>query len=272
MPELPEVEHVVRGIRPDVCGHTIQSTEVRWAREIATHSPELFNAQIRGQLISDVTRRGKYIIFHLTHDFMLIHLKMTGRLYVSPSQDFSGDADRWIRVSFQLENQHELRFADTRKFGRVYLTPLLETVLGKLGPEPLEDRFTSADFASRLETRRGRIKPLLLDQTVLAGVGNIYADEALWVARIDPRREASTLKQDELSKLYHAVRQVLQQGIDNGGSTIDTYRKPDGSKGENQERFNVYDRTDQPCPECLTPITKIWLAQRGTHYCPQCQL
>jgi formamidopyrimidine-DNA glycosylase len=244
---------------------------VFWARELATHSPELFEAQIKGQTISEITRRGKYIVFHLTHDFMLIHLKMTGRLYVSPAEDFSGDADRWLRVSFRLENQHELRFADTRKFGRVYLTPSLAEVIGKLGPEPLDDAFTLNDFTSRLAKRHGRIKPILLDQTLLAGVGNIYADEALWVARIDPRREVSTLNQDELSMIYHAVRQVLQQGIDNGGSTIDTYRKPDGSKGENQERFNVYDRMDQPCPECLTPITKIWLAQRGTHYCPVCQ-
>ena len=203
---------------------------------------------------------------------MLIHLKMTGRLYVSPTHDFSGEADRWIRVLFRLENQHDLRFADARKFGRVYLTPSLESVVGKLGPEPLEDDFTPAVFAARLAGRHGRIKALLLDQTMLAGVGNIYADESLWWAKIDPRREASTLNQEDVSRLYDAVRHILQQGIDNGGSTIDMYRKPDGSKGENQETFKVYGQTDQPCPECLTPIEKIWLAQRGTHYCPRCQL
>jgi formamidopyrimidine-DNA glycosylase len=206
----------------------------------------------------------------MSHDYLLIHLKMTGRLYVS-KRDEETEADRYLRVNMYLDDQRELRFSDMRKFGRVYLVANLEPVFGHLGPEPLSDEFTQEIFEERLNGRSGLIKPLLLNQTFVAGIGNIYADEALWHARIAPRRKADTLEADEIERLYHSIRRALQDGLDAEGSTISWYRKPDGTTGEYQKQFRAYDREGEPCPRCGTPIVKIRLGQRGTHYCPNCQ-
>lgn len=270
MPELPEVETVVRGLREDVVGRTITGMQVNWTRELAVLGPVEFADRVIGQRIEGLHRRGKYIVFELTHDVMLIHLKMSGRLYVADDRQVT-DNDRWTRVAFQLDNGRELRFSDARKFGRVYLAANEADVTGKLGPEPLSDDFNLDLFASLIGARRGVIKSLLLNQSFLAGVGNIYADEALWLARIDPRRNVDTLKTDEIERLYQAIRDVLAEGIEYQGTTLNWYRKPDGTVGGYQTRFKVYDREDQPCSECGTPIQKIWLGQRGTHFCPVCQ-
>lgn len=270
MPELPEVETVVRGLRPDVIGRTVTGIVVDWPREIHLLSVAELADRLSGQRIERLRRRGKYIIFDLTHDTLLIHLKMSGRLYVSDANAQQED-DRWMRVMFQLDNGQELRFSDARKFGRVYLVPSAEEVIGKLGPEPLEDDFTLESFKERITGRQTTIKPLLLNQEFIAGVGNIYADEALWRARIDPRRKANTLSDEEIARLYEAIRDSLQAGIDHQGTSFSWYRKPDGTKGSYQHHFIVYGRENKPCPECGTPISKVWLGQRGTHFCPSCQ-
>jgi formamidopyrimidine-DNA glycosylase len=270
MPELPEVETVVRGLRGDVVGKTFTDAVVQWPRELDRHSPEAFTDRLRGQRVEALRRRGKYIIFDLTHDAMLVHLKMSGRLYVAKPGVTERD-DQWARVTFSMDNDHELRFSDARKFGRVYLVAHADEVVGKLGPEPLEAAFTPEVLTEQLARRHMAIKPLLLNQEFVAGVGNIYADEALWRARIDPRRKSDTLSSEEIARLYEAIRDSLQAGIDHQGSTISWYRQPDGTSGSYQNHFLVYGQENKPCPNCGTPVTKIWLGQRGTHFCSNCQ-
>jgi len=234
MPELPEVETVVRGLRPDVVGRTFTGADVAWPREITGMTHQAFAARLAGQRVESLDRRGKYVVFRLSADFLLVHLKMTGRLYVArPGQAVGGD-DRWVRVTLPMDDGRELRFSDSRKFGRMTLAARLEDVTGALGPEPLEKAFTLKAFRARIAGRDGALKPLLLNQAFLAGVGNIY-------------------------------------GIRYEGASVNWYRKPDGSEGDSQNHFNVYGREDEPCSRCGTPIRKIWLAQRGTHFCPHCQ-
>lgn len=271
MPELPEVETVVRGLRPDVVGRTITAARVEWGPQVVKMPPDLFTGRLAGQRIQALRRRGKYIIFKLSDDVLIIHLKMTGRLYVLPASKARPDEDRWVRASFMLDNSHVLYFSDLRKFGRLYLTIDEKEVTGSLGPEPLSDDFTLEWFTEQLARRSGTIKPLLMNQQFIAGIGNIYADESLWISLIDPRRKADTLKPEEIKRLYHATRQVLQDGIDHEGASVNWYRKPDGTEGEQQDHFNVYGREDQPCLRCGSPIHKIKLHQRGTHFCPVCQ-
>jgi formamidopyrimidine-DNA glycosylase len=270
MPELPEVETIVRGLRGEIVGRAITTARVNWPRHIVDLTPEAFAARIAGQRIESLGRRGKYILFHLSDDDLIIHLRMTGRLYVSPP-GVTANADRWAHVVFGLDDGNELRFSDVRKLGRLYLVADAEEVVGKLGPEPLDDTFTLEAFRERIATRSGMLKPLLLNQRFIAGVGNIYADESLWQAGIAPRRKADTLTAREVEALYHAIRGALQDGIDHEGTTLSWYRKPDGSAGTYQDHFKVYSRPDEPCPRCGTPIRKIWLGQRGTHFCPKCQ-
>ena len=270
MPELPEVEMVVRGLRDDVVGRMFVGMEAQWAPQFVSATPEAFAQRLVGQRVEALWRRGKYVVFELTDDFLIIHLKMTGRLYVAARGEVN-DADRFLRVAFQLDDGRELRFSDIRKFGRLYLVADVEEIVGKLGPEPLAGDFTLEAFRARLANRTGNIKSLLLNQSFIAGVGNIYADEALWLARIAPQRKANTLTAEEVERLYRAVREALRQGIAHEGSSINWYRKPDGTAGEYQNFFKVYGRGEEPCPRCGSPIRKVWIGQRGTHYCPQCQ-
>lgn len=271
MPELPEVEMVVRGLRPDVIHRTFTGADIHWPKEIAAHSPQEFAARLAGQRVESLDRRGKYVAFRLSYDFLLVHLKMTGRLYVARPGETVGGDDRWVRINLPMDDGRELRFSDARKFGRMFLVAHIEEVTGVLGPEPLEDAFTLEVFQALIARRGGVIKPLLLNQAFIAGVGNIYADEALWRAQIDPRRKASTLKSEEVVALYGAIQAALRDGIMYEGASINWYRKPDGSTGDSQNHFNVYGREDEPCNRCAAPIRKIWLAQRGTHFCPHCQ-
>jgi len=270
MPELPEVETVVRGVRPGVVGRAITGAQVHWAGSVATPLPETFAARLTGQRIEKVWRRAKFIVADLSDDVLLIHLRMTGRLYVASSAA-ELEADRWLRVAIDLDNGNELRFSDMRKFGRVYLVSDVSEITGTLGPEPLDEDFSLDLFRDRIKTRGSMIKPLLLDQSFVAGIGNIYADEALWLARIHPRRTADTLTEDEVAQLHDSIRSVLRDGIRREGASINWYRKPDGSKGSQQTHLYAYGREGEPCSRCGTPIIKTRLAQRGTHYCPVCQ-
>ncbi|HEX2620565.1 MAG TPA: bifunctional DNA-formamidopyrimidine glycosylase/DNA-(apurinic or apyrimidinic site) lyase [Phototrophicaceae bacterium] len=273
MPELPEVETVVRSLREPLVGRTIQSLWVDGKTAIDPASPDEFAARIVGQTFKAVRRRAKYIVAELDHDLLVVHLKMTGRLYVVPQTLDDGD-DRWIHVRFRLDNGSELRFSDARRFGRVYLTNDFGAIsdgAAGLGPEPLDDEFTLDMFQERLQGRNRAIKGLLLDQSFIAGVGNIYADEALIRAKIHPLRRADGLTTDESARLYATVRAALSEGIHHEGASVNWYRKPDGERGEAQDYLYAYGRTGEPCRTCGTPIEKLRVAQRGTHICPNCQ-
>ena len=271
MPELPEVETIVRGLRPDLAGRVILSAAVDWPNTVANLSVEAFCQRIARQRIEAVSRRGKYITFQLSGgDWLLIHLKMTGHLQMMPKD---AALDKHVRAVFHLDDDRQFVFHDLRKFGRLHLTDDPEAVLGNLGPEPLADDFTLKVFAARLQRRRGRLKPLLLNQRFVAGLGNIYADEALFAAGLHPQRIADTLSDDEIAALYGAMRRVLQQGVENRGTTLSdgSYRDAQGEAGSNQAHVCVYGRSGQPCLRCSSPIQRIVLGGRSAHFCPHCQ-
>jgi formamidopyrimidine-DNA glycosylase len=270
MPELPEVETVVRALREPLIGRTITGVTYDWPNALKVPDGPLFTAQIVNQPIRAINRRAKYIVITLDPDTLIIHLKMTGRLYVVPD-DAEQRADQWVHYTFQLDNAHQLRFSDSRKFGRVYLVDDPQIVLGKLGPEPLDDAFTLDVFRDLLAKRSAVIKPLLMHQGFIAGIGNIYADEALYASRIHPLRHADSLSDDEIARLYAAIRKALQLGIEREGASVNWYRKPDGSRGNAQHGLKAYGQTGNPCERCGHPIEKMVVAQRGTHICPVCQ-
>lgn len=269
MPELPEVETVVRALRQPLIGRTITGVRNDWPRHISTPTLDELRARIHGCQIQAINRRAKYLVFSLTHGETLIaHLKMSGHLAVVAAEQ---SADKHVHTVFELDNGQELRFRDIRKFGRVYLVQEPDEILGKLGPEPLEPTFTPALLAERINGRTRALKPLLLDQQRLAGVGNIYADEALFYAKLHPTRPANTLNEDEISTLHGAIQKVLNMGIEREGASIELYVKPDGSKGDMQNAVAVFRRTGEPCYECGRPIERIVLGGRSTHFCANCQ-
>lgn len=270
MPELPEVETVVRGLRGPLIGRTVRAMWYGWPGIIHSPDPAHFAARIAGQTFRAVDRRAKYIVAALDDDLLVIHLRMTGRLYVTP-RDAVHDADRWLYFRLDLDNGQQLRFSDARKFGKVYLTDSLARIAPNLGPEPLADDFTAANLAALLAGRRRAIKALLLEQSFIAGVGNIYADEALFLSGVRPTRKAGKLTRAECEALAANIRKVLQRSIDTGGSSISDWINPDGQDGGYQDERMVYARTGQPCKVCGTPIKRITVGQRGTHYCPKCQ-
>jgi formamidopyrimidine-DNA glycosylase len=301
VPELPEVETVARTLRegrgaPSLVGRTIQSAKVLWPREIGNLKPRAFERRVAGLRVQSVGRRGKYLMIHLARDdrpfdpstgsglragstiddysqssvvhrpssdlTMLVHLMMSGRLDVVPQDEA---VSKHARVVWLLDDNLALRFDDARKFGRVYLTEHPETVVGKLGPDALE--ITSGEFVSRLLARRGALKPLLLDQTFIAGVGNIYADESLYLAKLHPKRTANTLAPNDAARLHTAIRRVLLASIAANGASFD-WVYPGGNF---QENFAVYGMAGKTCPSCGRPIERILVGQRSTHFCATCQ-
>jgi formamidopyrimidine-DNA glycosylase len=229
-----------------------------------------FEADLLGRRVMAIGRRGKYLIVCLDEGYLLIHLKMSGRLQVVSNRH---PFDKHVHVLLGLDNDHELRFHDVRKFGRIYLVDDPLQVTARLGPEPLADEFTLDDFRERLERRSGRLKSLLLNQEFLAGVGNIYADEVLFVARLHPLRKADSLRGEEQDRLYEAIRSVLRQAIGDRGTTLSDrgYTDAEGEAGSYQEQINVYGRAGEPCPRCHTPLQRIVVGGRSTHFCPRCQ-
>jgi formamidopyrimidine-DNA glycosylase len=266
LPELPEVETVVRGLAPEIKGLTAGEAWVDWSKVIEPWTLSEFDARVQGQTIQDIHRRGKYICITLDHDYLVVHLRMTGRLYVTP---FRKGGDPWVHFSLALQEAGYLAFSDARKFGRVYLTSSLAFLEEKLGPEPLE--LEPEAFKNILRGSRRSVKAFLLDQKQLAGVGNIYADEALFQARIHPEHPVDELTNRKRMKLGRTVQAALHAGIHHEGASINWYRKPDGSEGESQEHFAVYGKKNEPCIRCGTLIRRIVVAQRGTHFCPRCQ-
>jgi formamidopyrimidine-DNA glycosylase len=285
MPELPEVETLVRRLRKPVIGRTIEEVTIYWKRTVARPAPKEFARLLRGYTVQAIDRRAKYLVFTLVklpssarrahastplrsaqHAspplFLLIHLRMSGKLSVV---DRNAPVEKHDRVVFQLDNGQQLRFNDVRKFGKMWVGIDPEEVTGSIGPEPLAADFNLPKFRVLVQSRSGVIKPLLLNQTFLAGVGNIYADESLWRARIHPLRRADSLSDAEIAALYRSIRRVLRQAIKDEGTDAG-----DGViEGDYEPR--VYGREGQPCYRCHQPLHKIVVGQRGTHFCPQCQ-
>lgn len=265
MPELPEVETLARKLAPGLIGRSIKEADLRWSRTLATPSRKVFKEQIKGQKIIEVTRRAKYFILRLSNFSLLIHLRMSGDLLIKNSTIRPEKHDRLV---IKLSGNKSLIFNDTRKFGRVWLTANPLEVLGKLGPEPLGEDFTSKWLYSALRKKHRQLKPLLLDQTFLAGLGNIYTDEALHMAKLHPLASSDSITAKQARELHEAVLKVLREGIRRNGASIDwVYRG-----GEYQNHFRVYDRERKPCPVCGTKIQRITVGQRGTHFCPNCQI
>jgi formamidopyrimidine-DNA glycosylase len=245
-------------------GRTFTGATVLWPNTLKTSISEL-QERLPGQRIEAISRRAKYLQFHLSGgDTLFIHLKMSGDLLVEPESE---PPHPHVRAFFGLDNGHQLRFKDTRKFGRVYLVINPDDVTGKLGPEPLADDFTLEQFKALFVRKKGRLKPLLLNQEFIAGVGNIYADESCFLSGLDPRRPVDSLSAAELEQLYQAIRQALTAGITFKGASFDSVYRG----GEFQDHFQVYGRTDEPCLTCGTPIVRVVLGGRSTHFCPNCQ-
>lgn len=270
MPELPEVETYARDLAGALPGRRLAGARLGWPRQAPRNTAAELDERVRGQTVVAVRRRGKYIVVELSDDWLLIHLKMSGRLQIAAA---AAPPNPHAHVVFALDGGDELRFHDPRKFGRVYLVADPADVTGRLGPEPLDDTFTPEAFAARLALRRGRLKPLLLDQTFVAGLGNIYADEALFAARLHPLRAADGLSADEVGRLHGAIRAVLARGVALRGTSFSTagYRDLTGNLGEMQGTLAVFRRTGLPCPRCGTPIERLIVGGRSTHVCPRCQ-
>lgn len=274
MPELPEVQTVVNDLMAaGIVGTTIKTARVFWPRTIAEPSAQIFCRRIIGRRVAAVRRRAKFIVFDFAGGgHLLVHLRMTGRLLLTST---ALKRSKHQHVILGLENRRQLRFQDTRKFGRLYLVENTEKILGHLGPEPLADGFSAKNLAASLNATQRILKPLLLDQRFIAGLGNIYVDEALWESQIHPQRSSASLSEKEIRALHRAIRRVLRRGLQNLGTTLGTgqanFYSIAYNRGRNSDELKVFRRTDEPCPRCKTEITRIVVGQRSTHICPECQ-
>jgi formamidopyrimidine-DNA glycosylase len=278
VPELPEVETTARGLRTYLVGQTLLDvTSVDWPRMLPNSTAETMGEALRGRTVQAVDRRGKLLLLRFNDEVSVaIHRKMSGNLLWAPS-DSPVAPHTHLVLRF---GAGDVRFVDPRKFGRVYLfwdQAALDAYLDeRLGPEPLTD-LDAATLAARLQGRRGRIKSLLLDQAFVAGVGNLYADEALWEARIHPLRRGDSLSKAEVTRLAESIRLVLERGIERRGTSFSQYLDAEGLPGENQEHLQAYGRgpsvghAAQPCFRCERPMARLTIGQRSSHYCPYCQ-
>ncbi len=270
MPELPEVETVVRSLRPIIIGKTILSLieQNDYARVFAPQTPAIIQSRVTNKAVTSVFRRAKYIVLDLGEGYLTIHLRMTGRLIQSLSPD---ENPKHITALFQFDDGSTLYFKDYRKFGRIQYLSSLAKLDEKLGPEPLSDLFTLRLFSHNLKQKKGQIKSLLLNQSFIAGLGNIYVDESLWRARIHPETPANCISGIKIRWLYEAIRMVLTAAIKAQGTTIINFYFSEGSSGNFKNELNVFGRQGKTCPRCRTIIKKIRASQRGTHFCPKCQ-
>jgi len=275
MPELPEVETIARDLNAiGIVGKTLAGARVFWKRTIAEPSATEFCHWIPQKRVVGVRRRGKFLVFDLADGAsLLIHLRMSGRLHWVPQE---APRERHEHVVLGFSDGSELRFHDTRKFGRIYLTSEAETILGRLGPEPLDPVFTAEFLQTMMKSRQRQLKPLLLDQSFIAGLGNIYVDEALWEARLHPQQGSDTLSRRKLAALHAAIQTVLRRGLKNLGTSLGTgkanFYSVGRRRGRNRDELNVFRRTGEPCPRCTAEIRRIIVGQRSTHICPKCQV
>lgn len=274
MPELPEVQTIVDDLKAvGVQGGVIAGAEVFWPRTLSGYPVEAFREKIKDRTIARIRRRGKYIVFDFENNsHLLVHLRMSGRLLL---KSIGAPRLKHEHIILSLKDGRQLRFHDPRKFGRFYLVRDTEPILGRLGPEPLDPSFHRRDFSHRLKNRCRMIKPLLLDQTFIAGIGNIYADEALWEARIHPHKIASEFTSMEAETLFRAIRKVLRKGLRNLGTSLGSgqsnFFSVAGRHGHNREQLNVFRRQGAACPRCHGTIQRIVVGQRSTHICEKCQ-
>jgi formamidopyrimidine-DNA glycosylase len=267
VPELPEVETIKNELSPHIIGRRFTGVTVYDAKLVCQPSVEDFHQKLTGRRVISLERRGKYLIFHLSDGMaLIIHLKMAGALLLNPEQ-----ADRHTRVIFHLDNSNQLIFTDRRRLGNIWLIENEQAITGKLGPEPLTPEFTAETLAKRLQKRKAPIKAVLLDQAFIAGIGNMYADEALFAARIHPLRKANSLSPREIEKLHKAIVDILRSAIDSKGASVDTYKLPDGELGSAHSNFSVAHRGGKLCPICGTPIQRLAIRNRGSYFCPKCQ-
>ena len=272
MPELPEVETVRRGLAAQIIGRTFAGLSfLEWPRTIEAPAPDELARRIAGRRIVDVRRRAKFLLIALDNaETLTIHLRMTGQVTIAPHD---APRDRFERVALTFADGDELRFGDIRRFGRIalYDRDALAARFRDLGPEPLGDDWGCDDFVAALARRRTRLKPLLLDQGFLAGLGNIYVDESLFRAGLHPLTPAAEVPPERAARLHATIREILGEAIASGGTTFSNYRDAFGNAGDYYERRRVYGRTDEPCPTCGTAIARIVVGGRGTHFCPTCQ-
>ena len=274
MPELPEVETVARMIRGPLVGRRIEDAWVGWHRAVEPLGPRAFRNRVVGRTIRSVGRRAKYLLLELERDglssgWLVGHLRMTGRMQIDPA---GSDGGPYCRVRLLLSGGRALHFIDVRKFGRLRYAPKPEQVLPALGPEPLEDGFSADWLHQGLQARKRQLKPLLLDQSFLAGLGNIYVDEALFDSGLHPLDSSQRVSRPRAGALHGSIQRVLRAALAEDGSSFDQfYRTPEGQPGRYQDQFLVYGRQGQPCRQCGREIVKLVVAQRGTHICTRCQ-
>ncbi len=269
MPELPEVETVKNELAPHILGRKITGIDLPWEGIVRTPSIEEFRPRLVGQKITSLSRHGKYLVLDLSSaDVLVMHLKMSGSLLFGID---ATEPPEYTRAVFHLEERTRIFFCDPRKFGGVWLVSDWKMVARKLGPEPLEPAFTPQVLAQRLKNRKAPVKALLCDQSVIAGIGNMYADEALFAAKINPLRSGSSLTPEELERLHHAIQQTLRAAIRNKGASIMNYYRPGGETGTAHFEFKVAHGRGKNCPDCGRPIQRIPVRNRGTYFCPECQ-
>ena len=269
MPELPEVETIKNELLPLIKGRTIMGIALFWDGIVRQPSVKEFISRLPGQKITGIARRGKHLLISLDNgELLAIHLRMSGSLLIGKETE---EPPKYTRAIIHLDKGMVIFFRDPRKFGRMQLVDNKESVIGKLGPEPLEASFTPEVLGSLLSKRNAPIKALLCDQNLIAGIGNLYADEALFTAKIHPLRTGGSLTTEELARLHNAIRQVLRKGIKNKGASIVNYVRPDGTLGKAHDEFNVAHGRGKNCPVCGTPIKRIVVRGRGTYFCPHCQ-
>jgi formamidopyrimidine-DNA glycosylase len=273
VPELPEVETVRSRLEPALAGRRLERVEILDERLTRPFDPATVTAQLEGERVAAVERRGKYLVVRFDSGrVLLIHLRMTGSLLIARRNGLSDDPYR--RAVVRLDDGSDVAYRDVRRFGTwLVLEPgdLDEYLAVRLGDEPLAPAFSATKLGRRLAGRRAPLKALLLDQRVIAGVGNIYADEALWYARLHPLRPGGSLAPDELGDLLRGIRRALRKGIERQGASLRDYSTPDGERGGMQDEFAVYGRAGEPCPRCAAPIEKTRAGGRGTWFCPGCQ-
>ncbi|MDD5132227.1 MAG: DNA-formamidopyrimidine glycosylase [bacterium] len=272
MPELPEVETVKRALSKKITGKKILNIESNFEKIVASPDFKTFQKNIIGKKIESLSRRGKFLFFHLSGGkIMISHLRMTGHWLVAPKIG----KNKFMHLIFQLSAGQTMAYSDIRKFGRVWLIDTKE--LGKfkpilkLGPEPLENEFVFEEFSQKLAKNKSKIKVILLNQQVVAGLGNIYVDEVLHDAGVSPRRPANRLKIAEKKQIFKAIRSILAKAIEFCGTTVVNFTTPEGKGGDFQKQLKVYRKKGTRCPRCKGEIKRIVVAGRGTHYCPKCQ-
>jgi formamidopyrimidine-DNA glycosylase len=267
MPELPEVETIKNELAPWVVGQSFTKVTVLDAKVVYGGSAEEIRRGLIGQKVERLQRRGKYLIFHLSNGrSLIIHLRMTGSLLLNPKE-----IGRYARAVFHLSNGHHFVFKDRRRLGKIWLVDDAETVIGKLGTEPLDKSFTPDVLGQRLSRHHVPIKAALLNQSIVAGIGNMYVDEALFAGGIHPLRKADDLSPEEIQTLYHCIRKVLQAAIASKGASVDTYVRPEGELGTAHFDFKVAHKGGELCPVCGSLIERCVVQNRGTYFCPRCQ-